>query len=324
MTWPAVICVEDGEVLVERDATLACPRGHSWPLENGIPRMVANRRTYADAFGLQWNVYRKTQLDSHTGTTISRDRARRCLGEACWTYLHEHSGAQVLEVGCGAGRFTEVLLSTGARVTSIDLSEAVDANQLNCRQDDRHRILQADALRIPFAAGQFDVVFCLGVVQHTPSPEDTIGRLFEQVAPGGWLVFDHYTHDLSHYTRVKPLFRAVLRRLSPPAGLRWTERLVRWSWPAHVTIGRNRLGHALLSRVSPVSSYCHTLPLPDALQFEWALLDTHDSLTDRYKHLRSRGWVERVLRDIGAEDIDCVRGGNGVEARCRRGSRGRT
>jgi 2-polyprenyl-3-methyl-5-hydroxy-6-metoxy-1,4-benzoquinol methylase len=45
------------------------------------------------------------------------------VGEKLWAEL---AGKQVLECGCGAGRFTEILLAEGAQVTFIDLSEAVD------------------------------------------------------------------------------------------------------------------------------------------------------------------------------------------------------
>jgi 2-polyprenyl-3-methyl-5-hydroxy-6-metoxy-1,4-benzoquinol methylase len=98
----------------------------------------------------------------------------------------------VLEAGCGAGRFTEVLLKRGASVTSIDLTDAVAANQENFPQSEHHRIAQADILRLPFSPKQFDAVFCLRVIQHTPSPEAAIAALYDQVRPGGLLVIDHY------------------------------------------------------------------------------------------------------------------------------------
>jgi len=232
--------------------------------------------------------------------------------------LRRSRRSDVLEVGCGAGRFTEVLLSTGAFVTSVDLSSAVEANQDNFPQDGRHRILQADVLRLPFAPGQHDAVFCLGVIQHTPSPEHSIRRLYEQVKPDGWLVIDHYAYNLSHFTKTAPLFRMVLRRMSPANGLKWTERLVGMFLPLHRAARRSRIAQALLSRVSPVSSTYRAFPLDDELHRQWSLLDTHDTLTDWYKHFRTKGQIRRVLEGLGAADIWCEYGGNGVEARCRR------
>jgi len=318
--WPEIVCPEDGQPLARdrQNDELTCPLGHRWRIHLGIPRMIAQETNYADAFGLQWNVYRKTQLDSHTKTTISKDRARRCLGEECWSMLESPQRTDVLEVGCGAGRFTEVLIATGAFVSSVDLSCAVEANQENFAQTERHRIFQADATRLPFAPGLYDVVFCLGVIQHTPNPEETIKSLYQQVKIGGWLVIDHYTYNLSHFTKTAPLFRMILRRMPPAQGLKWTQRLVATFFPLHKAAKKNRIAQALLSRVSPVLSYYHSLPLDDDLQRQWALLDTHDSLTDWYKHFRTKGQIKSILEGLGAGDIWCQYGGNGVEARCRR------
>jgi len=309
--WPPWCCPTHGSELVRAGEELRCGRGDAYPVERGIPRFVRGRR-YSDAFGEQWKRYRLTQLDSHTGTTISRDRARRCLGGELWDDL---GGRDVLECGCGAGRFTDVLLAQGARVTSVDLSEAVDANQENFPQDDRHRVAQADLLRLPFAPRSFDVVFCLGVVQHTPRPEQTIAALYEQVRPGGWLVFDHYSRRLQWWLGTAPLFRVVLKRLPSERGLAATKRLVDLLLPLH---RRGGVTATLARRVSPVQAYYGKLPLTDEAQREWALLDTHDALRDWYKHFRTRDQIERTLRDLGLVDVSCVEGGNGIEARGRR------
>lgn len=75
----------------------------------------------------------------------------------------------------------------------------------------------------------------------------------------------------------------------------------------------------LLNRISPVISYYTAFPeLNDAQQEEWALLDTHDSLTDWHKHFRSRGQIHKLLAQLGAADIWCEYGGNGVEARAQK------
>ena len=316
--WPEIVCPEDRLHLIHTEHEMKCSRNHAWKIHLGIPRMISQLDNYTDAFGLQWKTYRRTQLDSYTKTTLSQDRARRCLGEHCWQILHRSEETHVLEVGCGAGRFTEVLLSTGAFVTSVDLSSAVEANQENFPQDERHRIMQADVLSLPFAWGQYDIVFCLGVIQHTQSPEKTIGKLYAQVKPNGWLVIDHYTYNLSEFTKTAFLFRMLLRRLPPAEGLRWTERLVNVLFPLHQTVRKYRVMQVLLSRLSPVLSYYHALPLSDELQREWSLLDTHDALTDWYKRFRTQGQIRRTLARLGAADIWCEYGGNGVEARCRR------
>ena len=301
----------------DKGDVLVCPGGDCFPRRNGIPRFVTDSK-YTGAFGAQWKKYKRTQLDSYTQTTITGDRARRCLGEELWAGL---TGKQVLECGCGAGRFTEILLGKGAYVTSIDLSEAVDANQENFPQDETHRIAQADILHLPFAPQQFDVVFCLGVIQHTPSPEKTMACLYDQVKPGGTLVIDHYTHSLSWYTKTAPLFRRYFRRLPPDKGIRYTEWLVNMLWPLHRMARHFYPAQMLLSRLSPLLCYYRAYPdLSDELHREWALLDTHDSLTDWYKHFRTQRQIRRTLERLGLQEIWCHYGGNGVEARGRRPS----
>jgi SAM-dependent methyltransferase len=313
--WPEWYCPIHHQPLIDNGDALLCTRHCYYLRENGIPRFV-NHSSYSASFGMQWKRYQRTQLDSYTRLPLSRERLQRCLGDALWKGL---SGTQVLEAGCGAGRFTEILLERGANVTSIDLSEAVEANQENFPQGERHRIAQANILLPPFAPRQFDLVVCLGVIQHTPDPEETIATLFEQVKPNGWLVFDHYTYGISYFTKTFPLFRLFLRRLPAEEGMKKTEWLVNTLWPLHQRARNSCLANILLSRLSPVLDYYRVHPeLNEEVQKEWALLDTHDLLTDWYKHLRTKGAILRTLGNLGLRDIWCEYGGNGVEARGKR------
>ncbi|MEX0734731.1 MAG: methyltransferase domain-containing protein [Steroidobacteraceae bacterium] len=321
--FPALVCPLDHQALIADVAgrSLACPAGHAFSVRENIPRLLPSGQNYADAFGEQWHQYRRTQLDSCTGTTYSRDRLRRCFGEVLWQRLQQPVPLQILEAGCGAGRFTEVLLGTpAAAVTSTDLSAAVEPNQLNCPQSPRHRIAQCDINQLPFLPGQFDVVMCLGVIQHTRDPERTIADLYRQVKPGGWLVIDHYRHAVSTYTKITvALMRPILKRLPPKQGIAATKTLTQWFFPLHRAVRRHKALQVILSRVSPIITYFHVLPkLSDALQYEWSELDTHDALTDWYKRLRSRRSIRRTLEKLGVVELWVERGGNGIEARGRK------
>jgi SAM-dependent methyltransferase len=270
--------------------------------------------TYADSFGLQWNAFRKTQLDSHTGLPISEQRLKRCLGPV-WDSL---STMTVLECGCGAGRFTEVLLRQGAHVHSVDLSEAVVANKANCPISERHAVMRADVNALPFSS-RFDLVMCLGVVQHTRSPEKTIADLYAAVRPGGYLVFDHYAPSVTRWLTLKPLYRAYLRRQDPRRAMQLIKNAVTRFYPWHARFRDRPLAWTLLSRVSPLTTYLKSIPeLPEHLQREWCELDTFDSLTDFFKHLRTKEQIEGILRGCRAEEIASWEAGNGIEARCRK------
>src|SRR5690242_5377181 len=100
----------------------------SFPIVWGIPRFVSSEG-YTSSFGRQWNRYARLQLDSNTGTTFSRERFYSITE---WS-SKELSGKRVLDVGCGAGRFSEVVSQDGAEVVAVDLSSAVDACRHNLR-----------------------------------------------------------------------------------------------------------------------------------------------------------------------------------------------
>lgn len=307
----------------EPSSALRCPEGCAYPVVRGIPRFV-DTESYAAAFGLQWNKYRLTQLDSVTGTTISRDRL-----EGCMRGLGGLAGASVLEAGCGAGRFTEVLLGAGARVFALDLSSAVEASRDNFGGRDGYFVCQADARRVPAAPGSFAVVLALGMLQHTPSPEEAIRSLARFVRPGGWIVLDHYALPESPLVRAllpfapRNLLRQLLLRLPPEQGLRLAGSLTRGLLPLHRALWRPGRALAVVRRawryVSPVLDYYDRFPeLGAARLAEWSYLDSHDALTDRYKHLRTPEQLRRCLESCGLVEIAVRRGGNGVEARARR------
>lgn len=156
-----LICATCGAPMTAAENPLECREGHTWKIVDSIPRLVEGENHSSAAFGLQWRTFRKTQLDSYTGVPLSYERGRCCLGESVYKSLHGSDPYRVLEAGCGAGRFTEILLKAPhAHVFSVDSSDAVDANQLNFPQNDRHRIFQADVVKLPFSPYQFDLVFC--------------------------------------------------------------------------------------------------------------------------------------------------------------------
>ena len=229
----------------------------------------------------------------------------------------------VLEAGCGAGRFTEVFLNhPSVSLHSVDASVAVEANQKNCPQNEKHRIYQADITRLPFRAHQFDLVFCLGVVQHTPSPEETIRHLYNQVREGGALVFDHYYFRAAGITNpARFLLRLFLKRMKPEKAIRVSNAIVDVLFPLHRASKNSKFLQFVLSRLSPLQTAYFHPQLNDRIQYQWAQLDTHDGMTDWYKHSRSKDQIRDILARIGSEHIDvfpAIKGGGGVVGRCYR------
>lgn len=286
----------------------------SVPVVNGIPRFVKSDN-YASAFGRQWNRFQKTQLDSSIKFPLSQERLKRCLGDDLWQNLN---GKLVLEAGCGAGRFTEVLLKQGAIVVSVDLSDAVDSNQRNFPISENHYICQADINYLPFKDDFFDIVICLGVIQHTRNSEEAIYSLYSHVKKKGSLVIDHYRLTPSFVTRLLPIYRFILKYLKIKDSLQFTERLVKAWFTLHKILGRNLISYAILSRFSPIVTYFHSYPLLSLqAQYDWSIMDTHDSLFDYYKRLKTLTEISETLNNLPeASNVIVKKGGIGIEARC--------
>lgn len=98
---------------------------------------------------------------------------------------------QVLEVGCGVGAQTEILLRRfpHLRLTAIDKS----AHQLTSAKShlaelplpvDRYRLLEMDAATLEFADNEFDGAFICWLLEHVPSPEKVLSELRRVLRPG--------------------------------------------------------------------------------------------------------------------------------------------
>ena len=300
------------EKLTEKNGALVSSSGESFPIKDGIPRFVP-ATNYASAFGLQWNTFSKTQLDSHNSLNITLERLERCIGFS----IDGLKGKTVLEAGSGAGRFTELLVKAGALVHSFDLSHAVDANRKNIGEHPNYKIAQASIYEIPFPENAFDVVICLGVVQHTPSSEKTIAELFSKVKPGGMLVIDHYRWRLAYFGNMRFIYREFFKRMKPEKSQRIIHRLVGIFFPLHWAFRKNKILYWLLIRFTPLFEYIREYPqLTKEQHKEWCRMDTYDGLTDYYKHLRTPAQIRKGLEKLGGKNIWINQGGNGVEARC--------
>lgn len=311
----------DGSKLIFENGNIKSESGHSYPTIRGIPRFVG-AENYSNDFGDQWNRFPKTQLDSFTGFNHSEARLARCLrGD-----LESLKDKKVLEAGSGAGRFTEVLLKYGAIVHSFDYSSAVDANAKNNGDHENLVLVQADIRKIPFPKASYDYVVCLGVLQHTPNPEESIKCLWEMVRPGGALVIDHY---IWKWRLILPppfggsevIYRWLILKL--PRKFRFTvvKALTDFWFSWHWRFKDSLLMQRILRRISPVQFHYPDYVLRDRqMYYDSSLLHTIDGTTDFYKHRRKPNQIRKLLEEIGAADIVVEIGGNGIEAFCRKRS----
>jgi ubiquinone/menaquinone biosynthesis C-methylase UbiE len=82
------------------------------------------------------------------------------------------AGKSVLDLACGVGRLTVPLARTDALVTAADNSpemlERCRANVASAGMSHNVRFEQGDAIDLSFPSESFDVVVCLGLLEHLP------------------------------------------------------------------------------------------------------------------------------------------------------------
>lgn len=282
------------------EGILQCTRcKQQFPIINGIPRFVESEN-YAQNFGIQWNHFRTTQLDSASGLTISSDRF---YSQSKWT-KSDLKGKNVLDIGCGAGRFTEIAVGSGANVYAIDYSNAVDACAKSLGNPQNLLLVQADIFNLPFPNDFFDFIFCFGVLQHTPNAESAFLSIPPYLKPGGSIAVDIYEKRWGNYLRPKKWLRPVTTRMSKQ---KLFKTLKVWV-PRFLVLNRYLRKIPIVGKYStrfvPVADYTGIYPLSETQVAEWALMDTFDWLGPTYDTPQTLSTLERWFNKAELVNIE--------------------
>ncbi|UAY52232.1 class I SAM-dependent methyltransferase [Ferruginibacter albus] len=272
-----------------------------FPYKNGAYRIVSNDN-YTESFGYQWNKFSEAQIDKISNVDISRTRF---FAETNWD-KEELDSKNILEVGSGAGRFSQIILDyTKANLYSVDFSNAVEANYKNNGTNNRLHLFQASIYELPFAKAQFDKVFCIGVLQHTPDFERSVQSLIEMAKPGAEVVVDFYAIN-GWWTKlhIKYLFRPFTKKLSHEKLYKKIDSNIDWLIRTYQFFSRVGLG-ALVNRFLPICDIDGTLPkgLPYEQLRELCVLDTFDMFSPEYDNPQKISTVTDWFKKYGMESV---------------------
>lgn len=289
----------------EEEKLVCAACGRDYPVVNGIPRFVPFEDDYAKNFGAQWHTFRTLQIDRLSGHKLS---AASFYDDTGWSsdWLR---GKVVLDAGCGAGRYVDVMAEAGATVIGCDLSSAVDACRASVddptnASPDRGtvEIVQADLERLPLREGSFDAVHCKGVIQHTANPASVMRALARYVKPGGKLFYNFYEIDpLSRFQ----FFKYFMRRWTPY----WSEdRLNAFCRCLCILFF---IPSMIMARIPVVRFFNRFLPICSVhppgmsirMQYMMTLLNTVDWYGPMYEIRQSHVEVAALLRDAGMLDV---------------------
>ncbi len=152
--------------------------------------------------------------------------------------------ARVLDVGCGGGLLCEALLRAGAQVTGIDLADGmIEVAKLHAAEQALtidYRMTDAESLAAT-QAGSFDVVTCMEMLEHVPSPAATVATLARLVRPGGSVFISTINRNLKSFLFAIVGAEYVMSLI--PRGTHEYERLIR---PAELAAWGRAAGLSLI------------------------------------------------------------------------------
>lgn len=286
-----------GKLLEEHGNILKDVEENEFFMINGAWRFVQGGN-YTDNFGFQWNSFSKTQIDKDAKTQQSKERFFKVTD---WD-AQNLQGENILEVGSGAGRFSQVVLDyTGANLYSVDYSNSVEANFKNNGHHERLKLFQASVYSLPFKSESFDKVFCFGVLQHTPDFKKSVKSLVEMVKPGGELVVDFYPLR-GWFTKIhaKYIFRPITKRMKYDQLLRIIVNNAEWLIKTYNFFDKVKLGR-IINRFLPICDIKNTFPegLSSNQIKEWVILDTFDMFSPQHDHPQKITTVKKWFEEFG-------------------------
>lgn len=292
---------------VQRGAVM-CASGHAFPVVAGVPRLLIDARleTTDDARSIQESFSREWSHFDYDGDRTwggtGEQRRDEFLRQVALP-AEALEGRVVLDAGCGNGVLSTAISTLGCDVVATDIGHQVQEAQrhLGARPGARAYYVQADVMRPPFRPGAFDVVFCAGVLHHTPSTRGSFDKVARAVAPGGTMFVWLYWNVPGRLLRAKAWMRRGISRLP------------------------GRLQHGVVMALLPqamVRQWIRTArgqnPAKERLTPRERLVVLLDSYTPRYRWEHTPEEVHAWFQDIGFVDARTTERGTwgfGVAAR---------
>lgn len=282
--------------LNDSGSEMTCPNcSKVFAVVGEIPRFVP-KENYAESFGLQWNRFASTQIDSKVGTTRSEVRFRE---ETLWGEK-DLTGKLVLDAGCGSGRFSEIALKLGASLIAVDYSSAVEASKQNLSAENK-LIVQGDLATLPILDETFDFIYCIGVLQHTSEPAKIVKELLRCLKIGGEITLTFYENSSWHVLWYsKYLVRPLTKRLPKALLLKVIEKTSLLWFPLTSFLfslpGNLSRGFRFLIPIANYVEYKYTSP---KIARDEAILDTFDMLSPSYDRPIKKSEIQSWISESG-------------------------
>lgn len=151
----------------------------------------------------------------------------RSIGELFADWVDIPKGLNILDVGCGYGAFTEILLERcgPSNLVGVDDSETQFEYARECIDEQSVQFVVGNAMALPFSDNCFDAALMTQVIPFLTDPAKAVLEMARVVRPGGWIAT--YTWDVPGYGLPGDLLARSGRSLGMTLKLRSNSNLSR-------------------------------------------------------------------------------------------------
>ena len=161
-------------------------------------------------------IARRYDLLNHLLSGNVDKRWRRIVATRVREKLSSSGNSRVLDVACGTGDLSLALFEiTGAGVVGTDFCRPMLTIAAG-KTSGRIRLIEGDALDLPFRDGTFDVATIAFGLRNLSNVESGLRELARVVKPGGWVAVLEFSRPANAILR--PLFNLYFRKLLPCMG----------------------------------------------------------------------------------------------------------
>lgn len=208
-----------------------------------------------EGFGDEW-----TRFDQSAVGDVERRRIfDMYFGIFPWQSLPP--GAEGFDLGCGSGRWAQLVAPRAGRLHCIDPTAAINVARRNLAGHSNCVFHQATVDAIPLADSSMDFGYSLGVLHHVPDTEAGIRACVRKLEPGApFLAYIYYAFDNRPWW-FKPLWqvsyamRGAISSL-PSAARYWVSQVLAAAvyWPlARTALLLERVGFSVAN--FPLAAY---------------------------------------------------------------------
>lgn len=209
-----------------------------------------------------------------------------------------------MDVGCGTGRWSKILLPRIGFMESVDPSEAIFAADKVLGKAENVRLTRASTNNLPFKDETFDFAMSIGVLHHIPDTQKAMTDCVKKVKMGGHF-YTYLYYKLDEASAIKKILlffvtalRFVVSRMPGPIKKFMCDILAIVIYMPLVLLGRffRAIGLKGLAKSLPLSFYQDT-------SFFVVRNDSLDRFGTTLEQRFSRAEITKMMNNAGLENV---------------------